>query len=279
MKRIPAKYMTQVNDTQPSDCRSRRQSTRKSRRRVHVSRLAHDRGNIAMKSFVERFGKTPMAVLSADRTLDRRRTIRRAQADFSASRAKGPAARQLDLRAFHVVDRVKSTYFGVSFRNPGGQYGRPLPRQNPHRSYRQPGSSRRNSKKFSPVSTAAKRRKEELSKAQDDAIRDVIQKQEVHGFPVVTDGEFRRHSFQESFSECVTGFDVPKNIALYYEKRDLNENPLERAEQNFEEAGPAIITRRGAVERLKLVRNLPLEGIPLRPKRRQSSGQSHRARP
>jgi len=101
--------------------------------------------------------------------------------------------------------------------------------------------------------------KAELAQAQDDAIRDVIAKQEAHGCPVVTDGEFRRHSFQESFSECVTGFDVPKNIALYYEKRDLNENPLERAEQNFDEAGPAIVTRRGAVERLKLVGNLPLE--------------------
>ena len=100
---------------------------------------------------------------------------------------------------------------------------------------------------------------EQLAKAQDDAIREVIHKQEAHGFPVVTDGEFRRHSFQESFSECVAGFDVPKNVSLYYEKRDLNENPLERAEQNFDEAGPAIITRRGAMERLKLVRNLPLE--------------------
>ena len=101
--------------------------------------------------------------------------------------------------------------------------------------------------------------REELAKAQDDSIHDVIQKQEAHGFPVVTDGEFRRHSFQESFSECVVGFDVPKNVTLYYEKRDLNETPLERAEQNFDEAGPAIITRRPAVGRLKLVRNLPLE--------------------
>jgi 5-methyltetrahydropteroyltriglutamate--homocysteine methyltransferase len=99
----------------------------------------------------------------------------------------------------------------------------------------------------------------ELANAQDEAIREVIQRQEGHGFPIVTDGEFRRHSFQESFSGCVTGFDVPRNVALYYEKRDLNLTPLERAEQNFDEAGPAIITRRGAVERLKLVRNLPLE--------------------
>ncbi|HEY3165757.1 MAG TPA: hypothetical protein VGK57_00915, partial [Candidatus Binatia bacterium] len=100
---------------------------------------------------------------------------------------------------------------------------------------------------------------EDLARAQDNAIRDVIQKQEAHGLPIITDGEFRRHSFQESFSECVAGFDVPKNVSLYYERRDLNQNPLERAEQNFEEAGPAIVTRRAAVERLNLVRNLPLE--------------------
>jgi 5-methyltetrahydropteroyltriglutamate--homocysteine methyltransferase len=98
-----------------------------------------------------------------------------------------------------------------------------------------------------------------LKLAQDEAIRAVITKQEALGLPVVTDGEFRRHSFQESFSECVIGFDVPKTVSLYYEKRDVNQNPLERAEQNFDEAGPAIVTRRRAVERLKLVRNLPLE--------------------
>jgi methionine synthase II (cobalamin-independent) len=100
---------------------------------------------------------------------------------------------------------------------------------------------------------------EELRQAQDDAIREVIHKQEEHGLPVVTDGEFRRHNFQESFSECVTGFDVPQDVSRYYEKRNVNENPLERAEQNFDEAGPAIVTRRRAVERLKLTRNLALE--------------------
>src|ERR671915_1690830 len=72
---------------------------------------------------------------------------------------------------------------------------------------------------------------EELTQAQDEAIRDVIRKQEAHGLPVVTDGEFRRHSFQESFSECVTGFEVPRNVSLYYERRELNLTPLERAEQ------------------------------------------------
>ncbi len=100
---------------------------------------------------------------------------------------------------------------------------------------------------------------EELRQAQDQAIRAVIAGQEAHGLPVVTDGEFRRRSFQESFSEAVSGFDVPEDIGVYYEQRQLNQNPLERAEQNFDEKGPAIITRRPAVERLKLVRNIPLE--------------------
>jgi 5-methyltetrahydropteroyltriglutamate--homocysteine methyltransferase len=100
---------------------------------------------------------------------------------------------------------------------------------------------------------------DELRQAQDEAVRDVIVKQVEHGLPVVTDGEFRRHNFQESFSACVSGFDVPQNISLYYEHRDVNLTPFERAEQNFDEAGPAIVTRRPAVERLRLVRNLPLE--------------------
>jgi 5-methyltetrahydropteroyltriglutamate--homocysteine methyltransferase len=101
--------------------------------------------------------------------------------------------------------------------------------------------------------------KQELVGAQDEAIREVIGRQEAHGLPVVTDGEFRRHNFQESFSEAVSGFDVPADTSGYYETRQVNLNPFERAEQNFDETGPAIVTRRGAVARLKLTRNVPLE--------------------
>jgi len=100
---------------------------------------------------------------------------------------------------------------------------------------------------------------DELGRAQDKAVREVIAKQAEHGLPVVTDGEFRRHNFQESFSESVSGFDVPQNVSLYYETRNVNLTPFERAEQNFDEAGPAITTRRPARARLKLTRNLPLE--------------------
>jgi methionine synthase II (cobalamin-independent) len=45
----------------------------------------------------------------------------------------------------------------------------------------------------------------ELRAVQDDAIRDVVRRQEQHGLPVVTDGEFRRRHFNESFAD-VSGF-------------------------------------------------------------------------
>ena len=42
---------------------------------------------------------------------------------------------------------------------------------------------------------------QELRKAQDEAVREVIATQEAHGLPVLTDGEFRRLNFMESFGE------------------------------------------------------------------------------
>src|SRR5262249_10905846 len=52
----------------------------------------------------------------------------------------------------------------------------------------------------------------ELRAAQDDAIADVVRKQEAIGWPIVTDGEFRRRNFQESFSAAVSGFDEPAHV-------------------------------------------------------------------
>ena len=48
-----------------------------------------------------------------------------------------------------------------------------------------------------------------LDRAKDEAVRHVIARQEAIGFPILTDGELRRRNFQESFSESVSGFDVP----------------------------------------------------------------------
>ena len=97
---------------------------------------------------------------------------------------------------------------------------------------------------------------DELERAKDEAIRHVIGKQEAIGFPILTDGELRRRNFQESFSESVAGFDV---AAQDKSMEGVTLQPLARAEQNFAAPGPAIITRRRVVERLRLVRNTPLD--------------------
>ena len=98
----------------------------------------------------------------------------------------------------------------------------------------------------------------ELRAAQDEAIRDVVRKQEAIGWPIVTDGEFRRRNFQESFSAAVSGFDVPAHVERLTDWREPN-RPLHRTEQNFDAAGPAIMTRRRVVERLCLKRNVVLD--------------------
>jgi 5-methyltetrahydropteroyltriglutamate--homocysteine methyltransferase len=73
---------------------------------------------------------------------------------------------------------------------------------------------------------------EELRAAQDGAIRDAIAGQEALRFPIVTDGEFRRITFMDSFAWSVTG---------------------------FQDEGRAMVDRLPAAERLRLVRNQPLE--------------------
>jgi methionine synthase II (cobalamin-independent) len=98
----------------------------------------------------------------------------------------------------------------------------------------------------------------ELHAAQDKTIIDVVRKQKEIGWPIVTDGEFRRRNFQESFSAAVSGFDVPRHVERLTDWREPN-RPLHRTEQDFNAAGPAIATRRAAVERLSLKRNVVLD--------------------
>jgi len=96
----------------------------------------------------------------------------------------------------------------------------------------------------------------ELDDAMDVAIRDYLAREAAIGLPILSDGELRRRNFQESFGSAVSGFDVAReNRAM----EGVSTAPLSRAEQNFTAPGPAILTRRRAVARLKLVRNVPLE--------------------
>lgn len=102
---------------------------------------------------------------------------------------------------------------------------------------------------------------EELTRAQDAAIREVIRKQEEIGLPVLTDGEFRRRNFQDSFGAAVSGYEVPENLKQSHIDRqdEITKAAFARAEQNFEAAGPPVAQRSAVRERLKLVRNVPLE--------------------
>jgi 5-methyltetrahydropteroyltriglutamate--homocysteine methyltransferase len=96
----------------------------------------------------------------------------------------------------------------------------------------------------------------EFVRAKDQTVRHVIARQQSVGYPVLTDGELRRRNFQESFSESVSGFEVP---AEDKSMEGVSAQPMVRAEQNFTAPGPAIRTRRRVVERLALIRNVPLE--------------------
>jgi 5-methyltetrahydropteroyltriglutamate--homocysteine methyltransferase len=104
----------------------------------------------------------------------------------------------------------------------------------------------------------------DLRRIEDEAIREVIRKQEEIGLPIVTDGEFRRRNFQDSFGNAVSGFDAPVVAGTMQQWRDPAtwrdpNSPLSRTEPNYEAAGPAITTRRAAAERLRLKHNVILD--------------------
>jgi 5-methyltetrahydropteroyltriglutamate--homocysteine methyltransferase len=97
---------------------------------------------------------------------------------------------------------------------------------------------------------------EELRAAQDSAIRDVVQRQEALGLPLVTDGEYRRLNWQVSFSE-IEGWDMWAtswdNFRRMPQNRAPDEKPLSKGED-------AVLSFRTPVTRpLRLVRNFPLE--------------------
>ncbi len=73
---------------------------------------------------------------------------------------------------------------------------------------------------------------EQLRRAQDQSIRQLVAKQESRGFPILTDGEHRRSNFQDSFGASVAGF----------------------ADRTL-----AVRERQPTVERLRLMNNQPLE--------------------
>lgn len=101
---------------------------------------------------------------------------------------------------------------------------------------------------------------EEQRQIEDQAVRQAVLLQEEIGLDVVTDGEYRRLNFQDSFGESVAGFDAARSDLKFYEERVKGGTPLRRWDIPEREAkGTAVAQRRPTVERLRLVRNAPLE--------------------
>ncbi len=99
----------------------------------------------------------------------------------------------------------------------------------------------------------------DLRQAEDDAIRAVVGQQEGLGLPVVTDGEFRRLNFQDSFGASVGGFETVANPVQFHFRRARGVKEPRRWDLNHNQQGPAVVTRRPAIERIRLVHNRPLE--------------------
>ena len=101
----------------------------------------------------------------------------------------------------------------------------------------------------------------ELRAVEDGCIRDAVRLQEEAGLRVVTDGEYRRLNFQDSFGESVSGFDAGPSSLKFYEDRIEGSNPLQRWEipDEGEHKGTAVAQRRPVLEKLRLSRNAPLE--------------------
>ena len=102
---------------------------------------------------------------------------------------------------------------------------------------------------------------ERLREIEDREIRQAISLQEQIGLDVVTDGEYRRLNFQDSFGESVAGYDAAQSTLKFYEQRVEGSSPLRRwaIPDHGESKGTAVSQRRPVIERLRLARNVPLE--------------------
>jgi 5-methyltetrahydropteroyltriglutamate--homocysteine methyltransferase len=100
---------------------------------------------------------------------------------------------------------------------------------------------------------------EDLHRIEDDAIRAAVSLQEKIGLDVITDGEYRRLNFQDSFAASVTGFAARPMDFSFMESLSREGKPLQRWDPYHVADGAAILQRRPVSQKLRLARNLPLE--------------------
>ncbi|MGZ6213101.1 MAG: hypothetical protein ACXWNU_11835, partial [Candidatus Binataceae bacterium] len=102
----------------------------------------------------------------------------------------------------------------------------------------------------------------EFRAAENEAVDRAIRLQEQIGLAVVTDGEFRRLNFQDSFGEAVSGYDRGQATLDFYDQRTAGAQPLQRFDVPVgveHGKGTPVVQRQRVVERLRLRRNLVLE--------------------
>ena len=98
-----------------------------------------------------------------------------------------------------------------------------------------------------------------LREAQDEAIHAIIVQQEAHRLPVLTDGEYRRLNFQDSFVESVSGFVSEKQTLQFQESRTLGGQALQRWQPDSAITDPKLQYWRPITRRLHLNENQPLK--------------------
>ncbi|HME60292.1 MAG TPA: methionine synthase [Candidatus Binatia bacterium] len=101
----------------------------------------------------------------------------------------------------------------------------------------------------------------DLRDIEDQSISAAVKLQEEIGLSVVTDGEYRRLNFQDSFGESVAGYDAGKPSLDFYEQRVAGSSPLRRWEipDRGEQKGTAVAQRRPVATKITLSRNVPME--------------------
>jgi len=99
---------------------------------------------------------------------------------------------------------------------------------------------------------------DELARIQDESVKALMAKQEAHGLSILTDGEYRRLNFQDSFLESVAGFIPKKQTIQFQESRTVGGEALQRWVPDSGKTDPALQYWRPIADRLRLARNLPL---------------------
>ena len=97
---------------------------------------------------------------------------------------------------------------------------------------------------------------EELQRIQDEAIREVIAKQEAHHLPLVVDGEFRRTNFMESFSVVAGVEEWQSGVKTYHNILAREDTEASKTEKGQD---PILLNRKRVTQRLRLLRNRLLE--------------------